>query len=233
MTISSERWRYDGDLPSQFRSPAAGPFTCATVDLDVSDIEDAGIREVLQTPSAAYGAWSILDALLTPTGTGTPFIFGEPLGQAREMKVALSDVFGRFVARAYLERNFNLSNFAHLGSRIIDLDRRRQVKITRLYRGDLPTGSAGIVQTREADIISCRRANPPICTSLYAIALRDTDGPLHPELDEFLLDQPAWKRVRKGQGRLERRRGAEEKNCRNYAIAAVSPLLPLDCSNSI
>lgn len=39
-------------------------------------------------------------ALLTPTGTGTPFIFWEPLGQAREVNVALSGLFGRFVARA-------------------------------------------------------------------------------------------------------------------------------------
>lgn len=62
----------------------AGP----TVDLEISDIEDAGIREVLQTPGAAYGAWSILDALLAPTGAGTPFVFKEPLGQAREVKVA-------------------------------------------------------------------------------------------------------------------------------------------------
>lgn len=121
-----------------FDPPASSPVTGATVDLDVSDIEDAGIREVLQTPGAAYGAWSILDALLTPTGAGTPFIFREPLGQAREVKVALSGLFGRFVARAYLERYFNLSIFAHLGSRIIDLDRRRQVKVTRLFRGDLP-----------------------------------------------------------------------------------------------
>ncbi|MCA0002786.1 MULTISPECIES: hypothetical protein [Mesorhizobium] len=75
---------------------------------------------------------------MTPTGAGTPFIFREPLGQAREVKVALSGLFGRFVARAYLERYFNLSIFAHLGSRIIDLDRRRQVKVTRLSRGDLP-----------------------------------------------------------------------------------------------
>ena len=121
-----------------FDPPASSPVTGATVDLDVSEIEDAGIREVLQTPGAAYGAWSILDALLTPTGAGTPFIFREPLGQAREVKVALSGLFGRFVARAYLERYFNLSIFAHLGSRIIDLDRRRQVKVTRLFRGDLP-----------------------------------------------------------------------------------------------
>lgn len=121
-----------------FDPATASPITGPTADLSVLDIEDAGIREVLQTPGAAYGAWSILDALLTPSGTGTPFIFREPLGQAREVKVALSGLFGRFVARAYLERYFNLSIFAHLGSHMIDLDRRRQVKIKRLSRGDLP-----------------------------------------------------------------------------------------------
>jgi len=121
-----------------FDPVSASPVNTATVDLDVTEIEDAGIREVLQTPGAAYGAWSILDALLAPTGAGTPFIFREPLGQAREVKVALSGLFGRFVARAYLERYFNLSIFAHLGSRTVDLDRRRQVKVTRLSRGDLP-----------------------------------------------------------------------------------------------
>ncbi|WP_206049428.1 hypothetical protein [Novosphingobium sp. PC22D] len=121
-----------------FDPPSASPVNAATVDLNVADIEDAGIREVLQTPGAAYGAWSILDALLMPTGVGTPFIFREPLGQAREVKVALSGLFGRFVARAYLERYFNLSIFAHLGSQTIDLDRRRKVKIKRLSRGDLP-----------------------------------------------------------------------------------------------
>lgn len=119
-----------------FEPAAANPVTGPTVDLEVSDIEDAGIREVLQTPGAAYGAWSILDALLAPTGVGTPFIFKEPLGQAREVKVALSGLFGRFVARAYLDRYFNLSIFAHLGSRVIDFDRRRQVKVTRLSRGE-------------------------------------------------------------------------------------------------
>jgi hypothetical protein len=121
-----------------FDPPSASPITGATVELDVAEIEDAGIREVLQTPGAAYGAWSILDALLAPTGVGTPFIFREPLGQAREVKVALSGLFGRLVARAYLERYFNLSIFAHLGSQTIDLDRRRKVKIRRLSRGDLP-----------------------------------------------------------------------------------------------
>lgn len=117
---------------------SASPITGPTVDLTVAEIEDAGLREVLQTPGATYGAWSILDALLMPTGVGTPFIFREPLGQAREVKVAMSGLFGRFVARAYLERYFNLSIFAHLGSKTIDLDGRRRVKVKRLSRGDLP-----------------------------------------------------------------------------------------------
>lgn len=125
-------------LLHSFDPPAESPVVGPTVGLEVSEIEDAGIREVLQTPGTAYGAWSILDALLTPTGTGTPFIFKEPLGQAREVKAALSGLFGRFVARAYLERYFKLSIFAHLGSWIIDLDRRRKIKVKRLSRGDLP-----------------------------------------------------------------------------------------------
>lgn len=124
-----------------FDPPTASPVAGASVDLEVSDIEHAGIREVLQTPGAASGAWSILDALLTPTGVGTPFIFREPLGQAREVKVALSGLFGRCVARAYLERYFNLSIFAHLGIRTIDLDRRPRVK-SHAYRAVIcPTGS--------------------------------------------------------------------------------------------
>jgi hypothetical protein len=51
-----------------FEPATASPITGTTVDLEVSDIEDAGIREMLQTPGVAYGAWSILDALLAPTG---------------------------------------------------------------------------------------------------------------------------------------------------------------------
>jgi len=121
-----------------FDPSSASPVSGPTVDLDVTHVEDAGIREVLQTPGAAYGAWSILDALLAPSGVGTPFIFREALGQSREVKVALSGLFGRFVARAYLERYFNLSIFAHLGNQTIDLDGRRKIKIKRLSGGDLP-----------------------------------------------------------------------------------------------
>ena len=35
-----------------FDPPSHSPINGATVDLDIADIEDAGIREVLQTPGA-------------------------------------------------------------------------------------------------------------------------------------------------------------------------------------
>ena len=38
-------------------NPASGP----TVDLEVEAIEAAGIKEVLQTPGAAFGTWRVLD----------------------------------------------------------------------------------------------------------------------------------------------------------------------------
>jgi hypothetical protein len=57
-----------------FDPPAPTPVTGATVDLDVSEIEDAGVCELLGMPeAAAYGAWSILDTLLAPTGAGMYF----------------------------------------------------------------------------------------------------------------------------------------------------------------
>jgi hypothetical protein len=92
MTISNGRWRYDAHFIHSFDPASASPIAGPTVDLEVSEIEDAGIREVLQTPGAAYGAWSILDALLTATGPGTPFIFKEPLvpgiGESRHIASA-------------------------------------------------------------------------------------------------------------------------------------------------
>jgi hypothetical protein len=110
----------------------------AQVALSVDEIEEAGVKEVLQMPGAALGSWAILDALLAPTGLGSPFTYKEPLGQAREVKVALSCLFGRFVARAYLTHYFNLSIFAHLGRRSLKLNRMRNAEVVQTARGDLP-----------------------------------------------------------------------------------------------
>ena len=107
------------------------------VELSVDAIEAAGVREVLQTPGAVLGSWSLLDALLAKCDE---FRFLEPLGQAREVKVALSGLFGRFVARAYLERYMGLHYFAHLGGEEIELGGRLGVRVARRrgQEGDLP-----------------------------------------------------------------------------------------------
>ena len=107
----------------------------STVQLTVQQIEDAGLKEVLQTPGPALGPWPILSTLLAHSPF---FVFREPLGQAREVKVALSGLFGRFVARAYLEACCNLSIFVHLGHETVVLDGTRTIQIVRRKRGDLP-----------------------------------------------------------------------------------------------
>jgi hypothetical protein len=40
-----------------FTPPSLDPAPGASIALDVSGIEDVGIREVLRTPGAADGAW--------------------------------------------------------------------------------------------------------------------------------------------------------------------------------
>ena len=113
------------------------PAPGGEVELNVEAIEAAGVREVLQTPGAALGSWSMLGALLTQDDE---FRFLEPLGQAREVKVALSGLFGRFVARAYLERYGGLHYFAHLGGEEIELGGRLNLRVVRRRRqlGDFP-----------------------------------------------------------------------------------------------
>ena len=66
-----------------FTPPSRDPSPSATIALDVSEIEEPAFEKCFRRPGAAYGAWSILDALLAPTGAGTPFIFRQPLGSKR------------------------------------------------------------------------------------------------------------------------------------------------------
>ena len=119
----------------EFDPPNANPIPGRYVELTVEQVEDAALREVLQTPGAALGSWAVLGSLLQP---GHAFTFREPLGQSREVKVALSGLFGRFVARAYLERYFHLSVFSHVGTESIVLDGVRRIEIFKRAPGDLP-----------------------------------------------------------------------------------------------
>ena len=66
-----------------FDPPANRAVAGATVDLTVKEIDGTGIHEVLRTPGAACGAWSILNESPAPTGAEMPYFFKEQLGKAR------------------------------------------------------------------------------------------------------------------------------------------------------
>lgn len=146
--------------PSEEAPPGAGN----EVELTVQQIEAAGYQEMLQTSGARLSSWSVLDALLQQGVS--PFIFKQPLGIAREVKVAASGLFGRFVARAYLTRYMGLSFFGHLGTKKIKLNANQDLEISRKkgMKGDLP------------DWIACTAALGNL-TVAEAKGCHDTGGP--------------------------------------------------------
>ena len=158
----------------EFYPAGANPVPGPQVELTIQEIEDAGLREVLQTPGAPISSWSFLGSLLQP---GEPFVFHEPLGQAREVKVALSGLFGRFVARAYLERYCNLSVFHHPGQGPIHLSAARCIFITANDEGDWP------------DWVACTKAFSDLALA-EAKGTHDKAGP-KPALSR------AWKQVQR------------------------------------
>ena len=161
----------------RFESASDDPIRGQILELTIREIEDAALREILQTPGAAYGNWSFLDSLLADTGANSPFVFKEPLGHAREVKVALSGLFGRFVARAYLEKFFNLEFFVHVKPSKMMLDGHRKIRIERIASGDLP------------DWIACR-SNLTNLTVAEAKGCHDKPGP------EKALDR-AWNQAQR------------------------------------
>lgn len=148
----------------QFTPAHESPSTGTEVEFTVEQIEAAGYQEVLQTSGARLGSWSILDALLQDGVT--PFVFKQPLGVAREVKVAASGLFGRFVARAYLTRYMGLTFFGHLGSKKIKLDAAEDLEISRKkgMKGDLPDWvacSGGLKKLTVAEAKGCHDAGGP------------------------------------------------------------------------
>lgn len=117
---------------------ASGRVFEGTTHLTVREIEDAGVREILQTPGAALGTWKFLDALLDPLAS--TFRFQEPLGHAREVKTAVSGLFGRFVARAYAVRYLGLTHFDHVRKPPMVLNRPMNGILDRVpgMSGDMP-----------------------------------------------------------------------------------------------
>lgn len=163
--ISCDANRMERTFRYSFTPASGDPVGAAYVHLSIREIEDAALLEILQTPGARLATWSLLDQLLTSTGPNTPFVFREPLGQAREVKVALSGLFGRFVARAFLKRYFGLSIFNHLSAGGMVIDARRRISVTRRARGDLPDWvacSAGRTNLTIAEAKGCHDRPGPV-----------------------------------------------------------------------
>ena len=124
----------DREFQHAFWPSGAIPFSGPAM-LSVEEIEDAGLLEVVQAPGAGFGHWRVLGQLLS---SGKPFVFQEPLGQSREVKVALSGLFGRFVARAYLTRHLGYQFFAHVNLNGVALNQSLNLGVIKRSRGDLP-----------------------------------------------------------------------------------------------
>jgi hypothetical protein len=106
------------------------------VQLTSAEIEQAGLLEVLQTPGARLMSGALLESLLSQSSNN--FLFNQQLGQAREVKVALSGLLGRFVARAYLTRHHGYTIYGHLSSSPVVLHGGQHAQVVRNARGDLP-----------------------------------------------------------------------------------------------
>jgi hypothetical protein len=119
-------------------TPASASALGVTVDLSTRAVEDAGLLEILQSPGPALGLWGLFDPLLDLASAEFRFI--EPLGQSREVKTALSGLFGRFVARAYATRHLGLTHFSHVAAPPMRLSGPMRGELRRVpgRRGDMP-----------------------------------------------------------------------------------------------
>ena len=106
--------------------------------LSTDDIAAAAVREITQLalPSAPFGLF--LDQLLVPNDPW--FTWLSQIGQVRETRTAFSGLFGRFVARAYLERYHHYQFFDPIRSDTQVLSGTPSLTLQRKpgVAGDLP-----------------------------------------------------------------------------------------------
>jgi hypothetical protein len=104
--------------------------------LTTTEIADAAIREIVQIALSSAPFDVFLDQLLVP---GDPsFRWIAQLGQIRETRTALSGLFGRFVARAYLTRYCHYRYFEPIRSNLQPLNGWPHYTVQKNATGDLP-----------------------------------------------------------------------------------------------
>jgi hypothetical protein len=104
--------------------------------LTTTEIADAAIREIVQLSLSAVPFDLLLEQLLVPGDSWFRWI--TQLGQIRETRTALSGLFGRFVARAYLTRYCDFTYFEPIRTDLQALSGWPGLTIQKNATGDLP-----------------------------------------------------------------------------------------------
>ncbi|WP_343698958.1 hypothetical protein [Caulobacter sp.] len=107
-----------------------------TLSLTTSQIAGAAMREIIQLELSA----SPFDIFMTDLldSTTDDFRWVAQLGQIRETRTALSGLFGRFVARAYLTHHAGFQFFEPIQGNLATLDAWPDLTFHRDGKGDLP-----------------------------------------------------------------------------------------------
>lgn len=108
----------------------------AYIELSTTEIADAAALEITQLGLGSAPFALLVDQLLVPDDPW--FRWQSPLGQVRETKTALSGLFGRFVARAYLTKYLGFTYFEPIRSNLQLLAGWPNIRVIRSHPGDLP-----------------------------------------------------------------------------------------------
>lgn len=122
-----------------FSPSGQGTDGTSPLELTTTEIADAAIQEIVQISLSASPFDLLLEQLLD--NSDQYFRWISRLGQIRETRTALSGLFGRFVARAYLTRYFGFAYFEPIRSAPQTIARTPALSLQRTPangRGDLP-----------------------------------------------------------------------------------------------
>lgn len=119
-----------------FTPAGQGTWGQSQIELATGDIANAAIREIVQLSLSAAPFDLLIEQLLVPADRW--FRWVSPLGQIRETRTALSGLFGRFVARAYLAHYCGFAYFEPIHSDVQSLAGWPNFTIKRTQEGDLP-----------------------------------------------------------------------------------------------
>ncbi|WP_143755057.1 hypothetical protein [Caulobacter sp. B11] len=108
----------------------------STVSLTTMEIAEAAMREIVQLDLSASPFDIFMTDLLDPHTSSFRWI--AQLGQIRETRTALSGLFGRFIARAYLTRYAGFHHFEPIRGDLSALNAWPDLSLHRDGVGDLP-----------------------------------------------------------------------------------------------